>query len=146
MNKLVIANIGTACQGKSTSVKEAFKLIASRYPDNIKIIHPLESGDVNAVIEVHGILVGIESQGDPGSRMFNSLKDFLSAGCEIIVIACRTYGATYRAVNDMHQHGYQVIWTANDKNWDEDSIVDYLNTRYAEHILQLIEDRIAYKY
>lgn len=143
MNKLVIANTGTAYQGKSTSVKEVFKLIASRYPGNIKIINPLESGDVKAIIEVQGVLVGIESQGDPNSRMFDSLKDFRKAGCEIIVIACRTYGETYKAVDGMHNHGYQVIWTANDKNWDDDSIVDYLNARYAEHVLQLIEDRIA---
>lgn len=46
----------------------------------------------------------------------------------------------------MHQHGYQVIWTANDKNWDDSRIVECLNTRYAQHILQLIEDRIADKY
>lgn len=60
-----------------------------------------------------------------------------------MVIACRTYGETYKAVNDMQQHGYQVIWTANDKNWDEKIIVDYLNVHYAQHVLQLIEDRIA---
>ena len=146
MNKLVIANTGTGCQGKSTSIKEVFKLIASRYPKNVTIIHPLKSGDVKAIIEVKGVLVGIESQGDPGSRMKDTLKYFLNASCKIIVIACRTYGDTYSAVNDMHQHGYQVIWTANDKNWDDSRIVEYLNTRYAQHILQLIEDRIADKY
>ena len=146
MNRLVIANTGIASQGKSTSVKEVFKLIDSRYPDNVSVIHSLESGDVKAIINVKGVLVGIESQGDPKSRIIDFLKDFLSAGCEMIVIACRTYGATYKAVKDMHQHGYQVIWTANDKNWDKGSIVDYLNARYAEHILQLIEDRLANKY
>lgn len=70
-------------------------------------------------------------------------KGSMEAGCDIVVIACRTYGETYKAVNDMHQYDYQVIWTANDKNRDEKSIVDYLNMHYAQHILQLIEDRIA---
>ena len=143
MNKLIIANTGTGNQGKSSSIKEVYNLLVSRYPYNVQIIHPVKSGDVKAIVDVKGVLIGIESQGDPNSRMFQSLQDFLKAGCDIVVIACRTYGETYKAVNDMHQYGYQVIWTANDKNLDEKSIVDYLNMHYAQHILQLIEDRIA---
>lgn len=143
MNKLIIANTGIGNQGKSSSIKEVYNLLVSRYPDNVQIIHPVESGDVKAIVDVKGVRIGIESQGDPNSRMFQSLQDFLKAGCDIVVIACRTYGETYKAVNDMHQYDYQVIWTANDKNREEKSIVDYLNMHYAQHILQLIEDRIA---
>lgn len=143
MNKLVIANIGVGNRGKSTSIKECFKLLSSRYPKNVTIIHALKSGDVKAIVDVNGTLVGIESQGDPKSRMPDSLISFRKAGCEIILIACRTYGETYDAIMDMKKYGYQIVWTANDKNWEDDRIVDYLNSKYAEHILQLIEDRIA---
>lgn len=108
MRKLVIANTGTGNRGKSTSVKEVYKLVTSRYPENIQIIHPLESGDVKVIVEVQGILVGIESKGDPKSRIFDSLDDFQAAGCSIILIACRTYGDTFDAVDGMHQCGYQV--------------------------------------
>ena len=146
MRKLVIANTGTGNRGKSTSIKEVYKLVTTRYPENIRIIHPLVSGDVKAIVEVQGVLVGIESQGDPKSRIFDSLEDFHAAGCGIIVIACRTHGDTFNAVDGMHQCGYQVIWTANDKNWDEDSVVDYLNSKYAEHVVRLIEDRINNKF
>ena len=143
MNKLIIANTGTGNQGKSSSIKEVYNLLVSRYPNNVQIIHPVKSGDVKAIVDVKGVCIGIESQGDPNSRMFQSLQDFLNAGCDIVVIACRTSGETYKAVKGMHQYGYQVIWTANDKNRDEKSIVYYLNMHYAQHILQLIEDRIA---
>lgn len=36
--------------------------------------------------------------------------------------------------------------TANDKNWGEDSIIDYLNVLYAERIHQLIEKSIDNKF
>lgn len=146
MNKLVIANIGVGNRGKSTSIKECFKLLSSRYPKNVSIIHALKSGDVKAIVDVNGTLVGIESQGDPNSRMPKSLIGFHKAGCDIIVIACRTSGETYDAVKNMSKYGYQVVWAANDKNWDDAHIVDYLNVEFAEHIVQLIEDRIAGKY
>ena len=146
MQNLVIANSGSGNKGKSSSVKEVYKLLAARYPNNISIIYPLTSGDVKAIIGVNNVLVGIESQGDPNSRLLDSLTDFRKAGCEIIVAACRLYGETADAIDGMHKYGYQVIWTSNDKNWDDDSIVEYLNIEYAEHIIQLIEDRIANKF
>lgn len=142
MEKLIIANTGSGEKGKSTSIKEVFKLLESRYPKEVNIIHPASSGDVMATVKVHGILVGIESQGDPKSRIFSSLDYFHKVGCQIIVVACRLYGETTGAIDKMHNHGYQIIWTANDKNWDEDLIVSYLNARYSEHVVQLIEDRI----
>lgn len=146
MNKLVIVNYGSGNKGKSTSVKEVYKLLSACYPQHVTIIHPMESGDVKALIDVNGVLVGIESQGDPNSRLKNSLSDFLEFGCQIIVAACRSYGDTAKAIDDMHKYGYQVIWSSNDKNWDEDTIVDYLNAKYAEYVLQLIEDRINNKF
>lgn len=39
MNKLIIANTGTGYQGKSSSIKEFYNLLVSRYPDNVQIIH-----------------------------------------------------------------------------------------------------------
>ena len=143
MTKFIIANYGSGNKGKSTSVKEVYKLLAARYPTDVTVIHPLSSGDVKAIIKVKGILVGIESQGDPNSRMKNSLVDFLNAGCKIIVAACRSYGDTANAIEDMHKYGYQVIWATNDKNWDDQAIIDYLNIQYARHVIQIIEDRIA---
>lgn len=142
MNKLIIANYGSANKGKSSTIKEVFKLLSLRYPENVTIYYPLESGDVKAIVEVQGVLIGIESQGDPNSRLRQSLNDFKEANCQIIVASCRTFGDTANAIDEMHQYGYQVIWTSNDKNWDEDEIVDYLNIQFAKHIVNLVKDRI----
>ena len=143
MTNLIIANTGSGNKGKSSSIKEVYKLLANQYPESVNVIHPLESGDVKAIIKVNDVFVGIESQGDPNSRVFTSLGDFRKAGCQIIVVACRSYGNTKEAVEKMDKHGYQVVWAANDKYSDDSSIADYLNAKYAEHVVQLIEDHIA---
>ena len=49
---------------------------------------------------VNGKLVGIETQGDPNSRLKESLSYFLAEKCDIIFCACRTSGMTVTWVND----------------------------------------------
>lgn len=148
MKKLIIANKGAATKGKSSTIKEVFNLLDDRYPNKATITYPVSSADVLAIIEARGVRIGIESQGDPGSRMFDSLDYFQKQGCKIIIAACRTYGETTDAIAGMKAYGYDVIWTSNDKNEDEGNIRvnDHLNFRFAEHIVQLVEDRIDNKY
>lgn len=40
---------------------------------------------VMATIQIGDVLVSLESQGDPGSRIFKSLKMFVELGCDVIV-------------------------------------------------------------
>lgn len=94
MNNLVIANKGKAECGKSSSIKEVFNKLIAIYPQNILI----EDGDIKATITIRNVLVGIESQGDPNSRMMQSMNDFVSMGCQIIVTARRTSGETYSKI------------------------------------------------
>jgi hypothetical protein len=55
------------------------------------------------------VKVGIESQGDPNSRLFNSLGHFVKIGCKVIVCATRSRGATEEAVNSL-AGDFQVEW------------------------------------
>jgi hypothetical protein len=48
---------------------------------------------------VNGLAVGIESQGDPNSRLKRSLPAFAAAKCDIIFCACRTSGMTVDWIN-----------------------------------------------
>lgn len=144
MNKLVIANSHKEKHGKSSSVKEVFNQLSTKYPANVRVI--INDGDIKAIIEVKGIKVGIESQGDPNSRMPQSMDDFVAAGCDIIVTACRTKWTTYDKVDiDLRSNRYDIIWTSNDKYYDKFNthVINILNDRYAKRIIQLIEDRIA---
>ncbi|MFV1951811.1 MAG: hypothetical protein ACC630_07665, partial [Nitrospinota bacterium] len=65
--------------------------------------------DVRAVVTINGVKIGIESQGDPNSRLFKSLKLFAKLQCHVIVCATRTRGATVKAV-ESQKSDYEVIW------------------------------------
>ncbi len=49
---------------------------------------------------VNGLVIGIESQGDPtNSRLQHTLSAFAAAKCDIIFCACRTSGMTVGWIN-----------------------------------------------
>lgn len=48
MQKLVIANRGSKEQGKSTSIREVFNILAAKYPTNVYI----DYGDIMATIQI----------------------------------------------------------------------------------------------
>ncbi|MEG0468140.1 MAG: hypothetical protein RR551_07660, partial [Mucinivorans sp.] len=110
------------------------------YPSTVLI----NDGDIKATVDIGGVLVGIESQGDPNSRMQQSMDDFVAMGCHIIVAACRTKCGTYDKIIDLNtSYGYDIIWAANDKTDISQRHIDILNDRYAKIVIQLIMDRIA---
>lgn len=141
MQKIVFANCGAGNQGKSSSVKEVYNLLNSKYKAKLLI----GGVDVKATIQINGFLVGIESQGDPNSRMFQSLKDFVNMGCDIIVCACRSSGSTRKKVESLANLGYQIVWTQNDRTIAP-TLYSHLNNVYAHRIELLILDRIAGKF
>lgn len=60
-------------------------------------------------MEIKGLKLGIESQGDPGSRLADSLDLFIREQCVIIVCATRTWGATVEAVG-RHASEFDIRW------------------------------------
>ena len=137
MKKLVIANWGSAQQGKSNSIKLVFELLSDKYPYEILI----NGADIKVIVKASGVKIGIESQGDPNSRMFESIDDFVNEGCEMIVCACRNWGETKNKVVSLKKLGYDIIWTQNDKS-ENISIHTSLNKLYAERMIKIIEYRI----
>ena len=134
MNKVVIANWGGEKQGKSASVKNVFYLLKDKYAYEVFN----DRGDIKAIVEIKGVKVGIESQGDPGSRLFRSIDDFLAAGCNIIVCACRSRGKTAEKVASLKDNGYEVIWTQNDRT-NAAELHSFLNQLYAEKVVKFLE-------
>ena len=137
MQKLVIANRGSKEQGKTSSIKEVFNILDAKYPTNVYI----DYGDILATILIGDVLVGLESQGDPGSRIFDSLKKFVELGCDVIVCACRSYGDTTNAVYALSNDGYQVIFATNDKS-DDETMQVVLNKKFAVRVVDMLEGRI----
>src|SRR5580693_7524427 len=100
MKKTVIAISGASNQGKSASIKEIVQRITLRFPSAF-VDYKINTADVKAIIQIGHVKIGIESQGDPGSRLGASLQEFIKEGCDIIVCATRTRGETVELVNEM---------------------------------------------
>lgn len=86
---------GPGNSGKSSTLIQLLNLVVAKYPG--ATMQALHSGtkDVKVIVHpVNGKKVGIESQGDPSSRLEQSLTDFRNANCDIVFCACRTSGMT----------------------------------------------------
>jgi hypothetical protein len=88
--------------GKTDVLVKVFKTLRAKYPSaQVRDFFP-KSPDKKAILTgVLGKKIGIESQGDPNSRLKQSLIDFDRAGCDIIFCAARTSGMT---VTWVHSH------------------------------------------
>lgn len=85
------------------------EMIRSAYPEAILDERRFKV-DVTIIITINGTKVGIETQGDPNSRLPKSLKTFIEVNCKVIVCAARTIGQTVAVVNEAAESGYQVKW------------------------------------
>ena len=155
-HKIVIANSKLANCGKSTSVRYVFEILSGRYP--YRVIEPATgydpTQDVEAIIDIpqpngETVRVGIESMGDPGyARPSKSIKDFLAAGCEIILVATRMRKPTIACVTDLRDlHNWQVIWFDNSTMWVDDycNKTDASGTRLANQDKRL-QDQLSRDY
>jgi len=92
---------GAGSSGKSDVIIRLLELLRSKYPK--AIYRELHRGrDIKVVIEnIKGKTIGIESQGDPNSRLLSSLEIFKAEKCNIIFCSCRTSGMTVDWVNTL---------------------------------------------
>lgn len=145
MNKTIIGIYGPSGQGKSSTIKRVCQLILANFPaashNPITIDY---SVDIFVVITIGKVTVGIESQGDPNSRLAESLKEFVNQNCDLIVCATRTSGQTVHAVEKMYsKHGYENIWVTNYRSNQKHQ--DKLNDLSAQHIIELIQKLLTNK-
>ena len=113
--KTILAIRGVGNCGKSTTLGYLIEMIKAAYPgatfdeDRFKV-------DITIVITIDGKKIGIETQGDPNSRLGASLNRFIEIGCEVIICATRSYGSTIDLVNTAAGRGYQLRWFEKRRN------------------------------
>lgn len=85
--------------GKTETLVDVIEILKNKYPEaKVNII--IDGKDKKVIFtNIKGLTVGIETQGDPNSRLDASLKDFIAMHCDIIFCACRTKGKTVTTVN-----------------------------------------------
>lgn len=90
--------------GKSETLNDVIQLLSSKYK-TAKINVIIAGKDQKVIFQnVKGLTVGIETQGDPNSRLKQSLSDFLQANCDIVFCACRTNGMTVNWINALSKN------------------------------------------
>ena len=142
--RFVIADRGRSNMGKSSVIKTVWEILSSRYPHEI-IKHDY---DIKGIIKKEKCLVGIESQGDPNSRMQESMDDFVQYGCDIILTACRTRGETYEKLFDLYYwYNYEIILLSNPHPYYyqhslSEEMLRIMNIEQAEGVVRIIENLI----
>lgn len=95
----ILALYGTSNCGKTSTIKEVFEQLKIKYPKAAVRIEVSGPTDIKVYMDIKSKKIGIESQGDPNSRLEESLKDFVSKKCDVIFCATRTRGMTVDWVN-----------------------------------------------
>jgi len=140
MNKTIIANKGISNQGKSSSIKNVAKEILEQFPTAISSQNPINyEEDINVIITIDNIKIGIESQGDPNSRIFTSLPGFAKKGCDIILCASRSNGETVNVIERTKStYDYNLIWVTNPRSSAVDSH-EFLNSLFTNQVIDIIK-------
>ena len=150
MNKTIIAVLGRASEGKSETIKKVCEKLLRDFPNAKTSIIPNYLGDILITIQLGKIKIGLESQGDPNSRMINDDTirkladkelDTVLGGCDIIICATRTGGMTVNKVDEIaNKYNYNTLWISSFFSPKLDFNV--LNNKAAQNIIEIIKSLI----
>jgi len=116
--KRVIALFGTGESGKTTTLNLVFEKL-EEYISLENLEYHIDGYDIRRIFTFNGKKVGFETQGDPNSRLGESLKLFKDLNCDIVVCATRTRGSTCDLVIDYFGSSHFLSWREQSRVWDE---------------------------
>lgn len=141
--RTIIAIWHSADMGKTETIRAFANLLITTFPD-FEPIQPIPAripttGDFTLVVRIQGVVIGITSQGDPGTGLEGRLRNLSdNHGCDIILCSTRTRGETTTAVDRVARTGnYQTIWTSTYQIAGEAN-QRTVNDLKARHLLDLI--------
>lgn len=142
--KTIIVNKGRSRQGKSKTIIKTAELLKQQYPNAIILFEESGDDDIKMMLSIDAIKIGIESKGDPNSRLKNSISEFTEQNCNIILCASRTNGSTVNAIREHRTQGYTITWVANARNNDySEQQQNELNELSATYFLGIIKHLIT---
>lgn len=160
MKDIIICVWNNADTGKSSSVFDVYNQLLKKGAvvdstitniagyTNPYTIQTAKQNEVLTVLNYKGLRIGIESQGDPNGRQFNTLPELRKCNCNIIICASRTGGATCSLVVSTAGRKYDLIWFSNfyfdnkPKNMPRHNSLNSFNAR---SVVSLIDELIAGK-
>ncbi|MBE2288970.1 MAG: hypothetical protein IAE95_05405 [Chitinophagaceae bacterium] len=114
-------------------------MLIANFPDAIPSINTINyDADILLTIDVFGIKIGIESTGDPKSRMLDTVARLgREEKCNIIICATRTEGATVNKVDEVADvYDYHTLWIST--YWSSTLDYKFLNHSLAKNIVELV--------
>ncbi|MBS9777223.1 MAG: hypothetical protein KGV50_00535 [Gammaproteobacteria bacterium] len=146
--KAIVAIWHTKDKGKTATLHAVANTLREAYP-NLKSItshnfQPNSNRDFRFIADINGIIVGIESKGDPGTKLKERLTDLVEKyKCDIIFCATRTSGKTVDAVEEISKEfDYDVIWTSTYQEGNNNQIknnFEILNDLKSKHLIDLLK-------
>lgn len=148
-NKTIFAIYASAQKGKTSSIKEFYKMFKRNYKAEILSDSCAEFNDgaeLSGIIELNsGIKIGINTAGDDLYVVQDNIDVFVKAKCNIIVCACRTKGESTAPILNL-ENKYDVHWIAKPYLYEKPaslSDADFyaecsiINKNFAKTILEL---------
>jgi len=149
MKKTIIALYGRKDEGKSETLKCVCKLLLTNFPNSKSTPESINyHNDILVIIDTGFVKIGIESQGDPKSRLIckDTVKKLANQNCDIIVCATRTHGETVCKVDKIaNENDYYTLWLSS--FWSPQSPANaldrnVLNRIAAESIIEVVKSLI----
>ncbi len=152
MNKTIIAVYGRSNEGKSETIKKVCQILLNEFSNADSLVKPINyDEDILTAIKLGNVKIGIESQGDPNSRIITEqtiekladpYKESTLGGCDIIICATRTEGKTVKTVDKVaDDYGYNTIWISS--FFSQKLNTDVLNRMAARNIVEVIRSLIV---
>lgn len=151
MKKLFIYDSNPGETGKSRSIKAIFHVLKHKMEaGELKFKYVVLKGsdefpnkqDLKVLIYYKETTIGLESQGDPNSRLTTSIKEFVEKyKCDIIICACRTKGKDVREIKRICRQKSYIFMPAPHmvvKNQD-DCLYDCIAENYANSVIAVID-------
>ena len=142
--RTIIAVWHSADMGKTETIRAFANLLLNTFP-LIESIRPdpafvPATGDFILVVRINGVVIGITSQGDPGTDLENRLINLAdNRECDIILCSTRTRGETVIAVDRVaRSRNYRTIWTSTYQIAGQAN-QQLVNDLKAKHLLDLIQ-------
>lgn len=144
--KTIIAVSNGVNRGKTKTLRELALQLMSKYP-NFNSIEPdlikiesIHDHDFRIVIEIKGKIIGIDTQGDPNTKLEERLEGLASIyQCDIIFCATRTRGKTIQSVHNIaDKYNYDKIWTSTYDTANENNY-KLLNKLKGKQLIELTE-------
>jgi hypothetical protein len=148
MRKMIVIE-GAGNRGKSSAIRTIRSVLLEKFPSARELAgkgFPIPetigtncNGDIRTIIELNGKKIGIESQGDPGSRQKQSLALFLREKCDYIICAARSRGYTVEDAKAVANSGGYLHIATMHYCVEDKTMQEGLNRLFAQHVLDLLE-------